>query len=369
MTTSISLRDCGDVLAVLPYQLGYHPRRSVVLVALHGRRFGLIARVDLPPGPEVPRRMVDAVVGPLRREGAERVIAVGFEDEPDECVPLLLALVEELESHGADVVEVAVVRDGRRYSPTCAEPCCPPGGVPVPSADEVPGVAEFVALGVAPLPDRAALDALVAADPASGPGPDPRGPGGPTGPAGARSGRRAAARAWATVLGPRPGDRRVVPDPPGLPGRPGPMALAAASLADIPFRDALIAWLVPGLLERDTLDPTVLALLDRRLPRWAGMGRWPAGNSDPGERRHLVEVLLGLCRAVPDTRPDDAAAVCTVAAQVAWSDGDGALARSALDRALRLAPGYRLAGLLDQVVSRGVRPSTVAPPGSWGRAG
>lgn len=91
--------------------------------------------------------------------------------------------------------------------------------------------------------------------------------------------------------------------------------------------------------------------------------------SDPGERRRLLEVLLALCRAVPDTRPDDAAAACTVAAQVAWSEGDGALARSALDRALRLAPGYRLAGLLDRVVSQGVRPSTVAPPGSWGRAG
>ncbi len=366
MTTSISLRDCGDVLAVLPYQLGYHPRRSVVLVALHGRRFGLIVRTDLPPEATVPRQMVDAVAGPLRREGVERVIAVGFEDEPDECVPLLLALVEELESRGADVVEVAVVRDGRRYSPTCDEPCCPPGGVPVPSADEVPGVAEFVALGVAPLPDRAALDALVAADPTTGPEPDTRSAGGPPPPAGARSGRRAAARAWATVLGARPGDRRGIPD---APGRAGPTAVAAASLADIPFRDALIAWLVPGLLERDALDPTVLALLDRRLPRWAGMGRWPAGPSDPGERRRLLEVLLALCRAVPDTRPDDAAAACTVAAQVAWSEGDGALARSALDRALRLAPGYRLAGLLDRVVSQGVRPSTVAPPGSWGRAG
>ena len=163
MTPQISLRGPGDVLAVLPYQLGYHPRRSVVVVGLEDRRVGLVVRVDLPPAG---REAVTAaaVVGPLRRERVGRVLALGYEDEPDECLPLLLRIVEDLESGGVDVAEVDVVRDGRRYSPVCSEPCCPAEGVAVPGADEVPAVAELVALGRAPLADREAVDRLVDAD-------------------------------------------------------------------------------------------------------------------------------------------------------------------------------------------------------------
>ena len=65
--------------------------------------------------------------------------------------------------------------------------------------------------------------------------------------------------------------------------------------------------------------------------------------------------LLDLCRALPDECAVEAAAVCTVAAHVAWVEGDGALARAAVDRALRLAPDYRLALLLHRLVDAGLR--------------
>ena len=116
------------------------------------------------------------------------------------------------------------------------------------------------------------------------------------------------------------------------------------------------------MLPRDALDPTVLALLERRLPRWAGMGSWHAGSDGAGERELLLDRLVALCRCVPDDRPGDAAAACTVVAQVAWSTGDGARARAALDRALRLDPGYRLAMLLGQLVDHGLRLDR-SPPG------
>ena len=125
MTADITLRGPGDVLAVLPYQLGYHPRSCVVAIALRGRTVGLVARTDLPPDEHVAEG-VAALVGPLQRDGATAVIVVGYEDEPDASQPALVALVDQLEGAGVEVVDVVVVRDGRRYSPLCAESCCPP---------------------------------------------------------------------------------------------------------------------------------------------------------------------------------------------------------------------------------------------------
>ncbi|HEX8520300.1 MAG TPA: DUF4192 family protein, partial [Pseudonocardia sp.] len=48
----VRLRDPGELLAGVPFLLGFHPRESLVLLALggsSGRRVGLVQRVDLPP--------------------------------------------------------------------------------------------------------------------------------------------------------------------------------------------------------------------------------------------------------------------------------------------------------------------------------
>ncbi len=188
------------------------------------------------------------------------------------------------------------------------------------------------------------------------------------------------------------------------------MADVALGLADIPWRDGLIAWLVPSVLPTDKVDRAVLALLGSALPTWGGMGPGPAehpglrvardGDSaapegtervdDPGtpdggairwadgdplsvERDDLLHRLLALCRSVPDECPEEAAAVCTVAAHVAWVGGDGAIARAAVERALRLAPDYRLAQLLARLVEIGLRLPPVTGeterPGALGEVG
>ena len=379
MTADITLRGPGDVVAILPYQLGYHPRDSVVVISLRGKRVGLVARADLPPEQFV-GEVVASLVGPLVRDRATSVIVVGYEDDPDTSQLLLLALVEQLEQAHIDVVDVAVVRDGRRYSPICSEPCCPPDGVALPDPADVPGVAEYVALGRSPLRSRADVEGLVAPEPwrclgvARAIASRARMP---------RRRRRSAA-AWSALLdrgekGRRPPDGATVAD-------------LALGLTDIAWRDGLIAWLVPSVLPTDKVDRTVLALLGSALPTWGGMGPGPAeppalrlatdGDStapsdtqrvdDPGahdggailwadgdplsvERDALMHRLLALCRSVPDECPDEAAAVCTVAAHVAWVGGDGAIARAAVERALRLAPDYRLAQLLARLVEIGLR--------------
>ena len=375
MTADITLRGPGDVVAILPYQLGYHPHDSVVVISLRGKRVGLVARADLPPERFV-AEVVASLLGPLLRDGATSVIVVGYEDHPDTSQPLLLALVERLEQACIDVVDVAVVRAGRRYSPICSEPCCPPDGVALPDPADVPGVAEYVALGRSPLRSRADVEGLVA--------PEPRRCLGVARAVASRARmprrRRRAGAAWSALLAPgekgrRPLDRAVVAD-------------LALGLADIPWRDGLIAWLVPTVLPTDRIDRTVVALLGSALPTWGGMGlsapkqpglslaRDGAGASaaERGrlsvERDDLLHRLLALCRSVPDECPDEAAAVCTVAAHVAWVGGDGAIARAAVERALRLSPDYRLAQLLVQLVEVGLRlPPVTGEPGGQASLG
>ena len=498
MTADITLRGPGDVLAVLPYQLGYHPTSCVVAVSLRGRSVGMVARTDLPPDDHADS-VVSALVEPLQRDGATSVILLGYEDVPDASQPALLALVARLEAAHVEVVDVVVVRDGRRYSPVCSEPCCPPEGIPLPDPADVPAVAEFVARGRAPLPSRSAVERIVGAEPELSRGVAdavalrwrmPRR-------------RRRAAVAWRLVLrhesqwSAGPASVRGRADRTGSrPGwRPQVVADAAIGLADIAWRDGLVAWLAPGVLPLSAVDRDVVALMHTTLPAWGGMGsdkgwhgtteedastrrggrgrarpapdrpssagagvgaggggRRPAARGDDGfdaivrhglagigdglpgladgswggppddgcpemptddvdvtpgevvsrtsvedvdempvedvdgtpgevvagspgavhdrrrgrtlppdptvgadERRALLQRLLELCRAVPDECDAEAAAVCTVAAHLAWVEGDGAVARAAVDRALRLAPEYRLAQLLLRLVDAGVR--------------
>ena len=376
MTPDITLRGPGDVLAVLPYQLGYHPRNSIVAISLRGRRVGLVVRTDLPPEGDA-AAVVDALVGPLLRDRATSVLVLGYEDEPDTSQPALVALVEQVERAGIDVVDVVVVRDGRRYSAVCSDPCCPPEGTPLPDPADVPGVAEFVARGRFPLTSREAVDDLVA--------PQRSACEGVAEAVANRSGmprrRLRSAAAWRILLRRREGGKDE--DPGGGTSRcaPGVLADAVLGLADIEWRDGLVAWLAPGVLPVEALDRSVVRLICAELPAWGGMGLagGPASRRGSGVRRvladdgldrqELLHHLLALCRSVPDDCRDEAAALCTVTAHVAWGSGDGAVARAAVERALRLVPGYRLAQLLEELVERGVRlpvdSETDGPAAAW----
>ena len=75
--TCIRLGGPSDILAVLPYQLGFHPRESLVVVSLHGTRMGLVQRIDLPP-PEHAAAAVEAMLPPLRRDAPDGVLLLGL---------------------------------------------------------------------------------------------------------------------------------------------------------------------------------------------------------------------------------------------------------------------------------------------------
>jgi hypothetical protein len=160
----IRLRGPADVLAVLPFQLGYHPHEAVVVVAVSHRSIGLVQRLDLPPADDVDAA-VGALLPALERERPEAVLLVGYESARSSAVPVLDALRDACVHRGMDVLDRLLVRDGRWYAVDCATGCCPKDGAALPAPEDTPAVADFVAMETAPLSDREAVRRQLDPDP------------------------------------------------------------------------------------------------------------------------------------------------------------------------------------------------------------
>src|SRR5215210_3980841 len=121
---AIRLRGPGDVLACLPYQLGYQPRDSVGVVALEDRRIGLIQRLDLPP-PEGVTEAARTLVEALCRHDVRSALLVGYEDVRHAARPLLDEVADLMEQAGVEVLDRLGVHDRRWFALDCDDSCCP----------------------------------------------------------------------------------------------------------------------------------------------------------------------------------------------------------------------------------------------------
>ena len=127
-------------------------------------------------------------------------------------------------------------------------------------------------------------------------------------------------------------------------------ASAAMSLLDIEIRDGLVAWLSPGTLNINELSPEVQELfcgLEK------GRGEEHCDWASAEAQNRCQDALIHLSAMLPDQL---AATALSVLASFTWWRGNGALARVALDRALRCDPYYRLARLLERMVELAIRP-------------
>ncbi len=383
---TITVGGTADLAVTIPYQLGYHPGQSLVVVGLTGSRVLGIMRLDLvePDRPDVGAEALRT----FARIGADGVLMVAFESRPSEGASLLRSFRAGASAHGLAVRDCVVVRGGQCFV-VSATGHTRGRGRALPDASRVPAIAEFVARGRSPLADRQSLTALVECDGSA----LSRQVGsrvadlvGPTGLPGAAltdlDDPRITAdsvRAWHLLLADRAG-----------PVRADLLASALVGLRDRGWRDGLLAWLCPDTLPLDEVRAEVLADLaviprpahgDReQVSAGAGAGAGERPTGDVGSQQVSGEGLVGSgvasgegtarrllswCRLLPDDTDEVAAAALTVAAHVLWCDGDGTLASVALARALRVAPHYRLAVLLDQLVAAGVRACDAAP----GRSG
>ncbi|WFE51067.1 DUF4192 domain-containing protein [Micromonospora sp. WMMD1155] len=317
--SQLTVRSPADLIAAVPYLLGFHPTDSVVAVALLGRQIIFAARADLPEPSTDPAERARHLAGVIRRQGAESATVVGY-GSADRVTPAVDAVRVALAAGGTEVLDALRVTEGRWWSYLCAEPdCCPPEGRRYdPSANPVTASAVFA--GQVALPDRAALVAQVA--PVDGP---PR-----------EAVRAATARAELRITE----LIEQAPESDLLGGR----ALRSAGVAAV--RAAQRRQRRDERLDDD--EVAWLSLLMTHLPV-----RDHAWERTDGRDRDIALWTDVLRRAEPEL----IAAPGALLAFAAWRAGQGALAAVALERTLSLHPDYSLAVLLDDLLRRGVPPS------------
>ena len=160
MTSGVTLRSSADLLAAVPYLLGFHPRDSVVVVAMRRERVLFAGRGDL-PGPIPMGAMAARFVALLARDRADAVAVIGY-GPPGAVTPAVDALRAALAGSRVFLLDAIRVEDGRYWSYVCSEPsCCSPEGQPF-DAETSPVALSAVYHGQVALPDREALAAQVA---------------------------------------------------------------------------------------------------------------------------------------------------------------------------------------------------------------
>jgi hypothetical protein len=321
--SSIAVRNPADLVDATPYVIGFHPTDSLVVLGLSGNRVSFGARYDLPPPESDDIVQLGAVVAAQRA----RCVAVLAYGPPATVDPVVRRALAVFHAFRVRVLEAVRVHDGRWWSYFCSDAgCCPSEGTPFDTATSVIA-AEATYRGQVALPSRQALVALVA--PVEG-----------------------EARAAMTAATARAGSRldSLIADDAHESRairRAGRLAVREAEKrcrAGRALTDDEVAWLGVLLLDPDVHEYTLGRLGDEewRLALWTDVLR-------------RVE-------------PTYVAAVGCVLSYLAWRAGQGALARVAVDRALRAEPQHRMAGLLDEVLGMGIGPHAMSALDSPPRA-
>ncbi|MCK9793345.1 DUF4192 domain-containing protein [Isoptericola sp. 4D.3] len=408
----VLLRSSRDLLAAVPYLLGFRPRDCCVVVCVtDDGRVGLVARTSLDElaGDGLDARTVARAAG---RVATRLALVVLYTDRPRERVrsraDAVVGALDDVLHAVADIEAWIVTPDGYRGL-DCDDPsCCPPAGRPGAELEHGEVGAAFVVAGraiadseqeahrirpaAAAVRDRAAKAAsradrarAAARDatpdvprdhgmPATGPG---------TVPVPVGTWRAEAYGVWCDLVRQAAEELRAFPAgevmlPPARLGR------LAAALADVPVRDAVLLSLVPG--GREAADRTV----------GAGARGGADGSADRGAGSASGEVEVATARAIsrvvdprvgvpPDPATADAARLVleqlvaaaprrwhapalALLAFLAWWRGDGWLAARRVRESARRDPSHRLAGLLAGVLEAAVPPGWVSAAGTGAEA-
>lgn len=329
----LRLRTREDLLAAMPYVVGFHPSDSLVAVGLDGprHRVQFTARVDLPePGDTDGASAVAGNIAEIvhrQRIGTVVLVAYGSRERAEHVAALTRGRLGDL---GVAVREVLRVEGDRFWSLSCADPgCCPPGGRPYDAAaGDIAARATYE--GLVALPDREALERSVAPV------------GGVVRDAMRRATERVEARVetWAAeASGEEPLRRRMLDE--------GRTLLRDALERYRPANAGERSDREGGCLTADEVALMGMLLLLRRLRDEA----WVL--IDPARRGAHLALWTDVVRRVD---PDYAAAPASLLAFAAWQEGNGALAWVALDRALQAEPDYSMARLIGSALAEGVPP-------------
>lgn len=315
LTDTITIRKLADVVAIVPYLLGFHPSRSLVAVAIDDAKVKGVIRLDLTQDPAETAERTAHLARVLARHDARRALLVGY-GAGSQVTPIMDAAMAALRRAGIAIGEAIRVDEGRYWSYICADgTCCPPEGVPVDTSSSVPAAAAVVA-GLRALPDRTALAATL--EPPQGFDQDEA---------------RAITREVCARV--RKADKA------GGDWFSDGVGRIVAALDRVQAGEDLgvgtVAWLGVHLTAKPVRDMAMTYI-----------GRY-------GTETH-VRMWTDVTRKV---QPAFAAAPASLLAFTAMCQGNGPLAGVALDRALSAAPRYSLALLLLEGLMIGLPPSAV----------
>ena len=354
---TIRISGADDTLAVVPLLLGFHPRRSIVVLALRPprRRVAFAMRMDidlLPAGP-----LAEEIARRLAHSRTRDVFVILYDPPPPAGTSTALPpvagaeLIDAVGARLADrdirVREALGVAAGRSWSYLCADPaCCPPEGRPVlgpadpggPAA--VGAIAAFAGLGA--LPDRETLERSVQP---------------PTWV------RREAMRQaidgcelalFQRVTGGLDGVDLEAPEARrGVAERVDACRAETLSL----LQEAMARWGEPGATMSDDEAARLIAGLQDVVTRdeviVLGSRADRAGHD---ETDRLIAVLLELTRRAV---PPHGAQVASALGMVAYQQGNGALAAVSGERALADNPDASCARLLTELINGQVHPREV----------
>lgn len=411
MPTTIRTREPRELLALVPFQLGFHPSNSAVVLSVRAARsrIGLVARVDLADladrraGPQLAR----ALVGHLVADGARRVVVVLYTDadlqgdgaaDPRRRAAGLVALdhLQDAAEQALGALDPWVVGPHGYYALGCTDrACCPAGGRPLTDLQSTRIGAQMVLEGLQVAGSRDDLVRLPSTSPAARKSARraqsrwrARGLAA-VGTADLHRWRRAGLAHWREAFGQaqaglgggqgagdldgeqepaRPGEdheergRGSLPASFGScgwqPSGPAVVGRLLAGLEDVLVRDAVLLTFVP---DADRVADRVVAG-----DATADVGAALRAIIDPvhgtrPDRRRTAAARTVLEHLVAHAGRDGHAPALTLLAVLAWWEGDGARAGVLVDRALTAEPGHRLAVLMDDALRTGM------PPG-WVRA-
>ncbi|GIE32021.1 hypothetical protein Ait01nite_050660 [Actinoplanes italicus] len=319
MKAEFAIRNFSELIAAVPFLLGYHPHSAVTVVGMRDQVIDFGACFDLPPpdlGEAATRAEFGDVAATIHRQAPETVVIIGY--GPSGLItPAVLRTAEALLALGMHIDDVLRVHEGRWWSYACDKrDCCPPEGTPCLPPDSVIAT-EATYRGEVALPSRADLIALVA--PVDG---------------AARQAMTAAtdrARSrFADLVTESVDSKRL--------RREGRLAV----------REAEKRYRSGGTLTDDETAWLGVLLADPKLEDYA------VDRAGPQEWR--IRLWTEVLRRV---EPVHVPAPACLLGYTAWMLGRGALARVAVDRALAAEPGHELSDLLHRVIGFAISPELV----------
>ncbi len=306
-----------DLLAAVPFLIGYHPSDSLVLISVKKDALEMAMRVDFPINP--PEGTYQLLTSHLKKDGAEAALVIAYEPSDDRSGEQVLRdLADAIAASEIPVRELMLIRSNRWRSLLCNDLSCSPlEGNPVEDFQNSRIAAEQVANGkVLPFNNSEGLSHSISATSCS------------------------RDLNWNQKVV----KFQIAPDDPELKVKQRDGAESILVLADF--------YIQNGKCEDQDLKARVIGRLSDIQVRDYALGCHNPENLDS----YLI-MWRELLRIAP---PKFVAPVAALFAALAYENGEGALAHRALDRAIEDDPEYSLSRLLRRVFSSGWPPSGFA---------